>query len=219
MGQITDFLRYFWEIRADIITLTGQHLWLAAVAILAGSAVAIPLGIFISRQPKLGHPIIDVAGMLYTVPSLAMLGFLLPFMGIGWRPTIVALAIYSLLPLLRNTYVGITEVDKALKEAALGMGATKLQLLLRVELPLAFPVIMAGLRTVTVLTVGIATMGALIGAGGLGVLVFRGLQMMNNKILLAGTIPVAVLAVLFDQLLGYIERKVRNMVGLDALKG
>lgn len=215
MEHIVSFFQYVWELRGEILVLTGQHLWLSAVSILIGSGVAIPLGIFISRKPKWGSPIMDIAGMLYTVPSLAMLGFLLPFLGIGWLPTITALGIYTLLPLLRNTYVGITEVDAGVKEAAIGMGVTKRQLLFRVELPLAFPVIMAGLRTVTVLTVGIATMGALIGAGGLGVLVFRGLQMMNNKALLAGTIPVALLAVLLDQILGFFERRLRILTGIE----
>lgn len=215
MGE-NGFLQYLWQMRGEICLLAGQHLWMSVVAIGAGSLIAIPLGIFISRRPRWGSFLIDVAGMLYTVPSLAMLGFLLPFLGIGWVPTITALAIYSLLPLMRNTYVGITEVDSALKEAAMGMGATKAQLLWKVELPLAFPVIMAGLRTVTVLTVGITTMGALVGAGGLGVLVFKGMQTMNNRVLLAGTIPVALLAVILDQLLGMIERKLRVMVGLDA---
>lgn len=214
MEQIVSFFHYMWELRNEILVLTGQHLGISAVSILVGSGVAIPLGIFMSRKPKWGNPIMDIAGMLYTIPSLAMLGFLLPFMGIGWLPTITALAIYTLLPLLRNTYVGITEVDAGIKEAAVGMGVTKMQLLFRVELPLAFPIIMAGLRTVTVLTVGIATMGALIGAGGLGVLVFRGIQVLNNQALLAGTIPVALLAILLDQILGFIERKLRALTGI-----
>ena len=153
---------------------------------------------------------IQLCGMLYTVPSLALLGLLIPFLGLGWLPTIVALTIYALLPLLRNTYVGIREVDAALKEAATGMGATDRQLLGQVEWPLALPFIMAGLRTVTVMTIGIATLGALVGAGGMGVLIFRGLHMMDNTLLLAGTLPVALLAVAADNLLERGELRVRQ---------
>ena len=152
--------------------------------------------------------------MLYTVPSLALLGLLIPFLGLGWAPTIVALTIYSLLPLLRNTYIGIVEVDAALKEAAIGMGATDRQLFCQVEWPLALPFIMAGLRTVTVMTIGIATLGALVGAGGLGVLIFRGLHMMDNSLLLAGTLPVALLAVAADNLLEWGELRVQQAMGV-----
>lgn len=207
------FLSYFWEIRGQIAELALQHVWLSMVGVLVGTLTAVPLGIFISGHPKISGYVIDMAGMLYTVPSLAILGVLLPFMGLGWLPTITALTIYSWLPVLRNTCTGISNVDPAVKEAALGMGATANQLLFRVELPMAFPVIMAGIRTVAVLTVGITTMGALVAAGGLGSLIFTGISMMDNYKILAGTIPIAALAIALDQLLGIVERKVSFRMG------
>lgn len=203
-----------WALRGEIGVLLVQHAALAAAGIVGGAVIAIPTGVFISRHPSWGAPLIQFAGMLYTIPSLALLGLLIPFLGLGWAPTIVALTIYSLLPLLRNTYVGIVAVDAALKEAATGMGATDRQLFCQVEWPLALPFIMAGLRTVTVMTIGIATLGALVGAGGLGVLIFRGLHMMDNSLLLAGTLPVALLAVAADNLLEWGERRVQQAMGV-----
>ena len=215
--QSLGFWAQIWALRAEIGVLLVQHALLAAAGIVGGAVIAIPAGIFISRHQAWGAPLVQFAGMLYTVPSLALLGLLIPFLGLGWLPTIVALTIYSLLPLLRNTYVGISEVDAALKEAAIGMGATDRQLLCQVEWPLALPFIMAGLRTVTVMTVGIATLGALVGAGGMGVLIFRGLHMMDNTLLLAGTLPVALLAVAADNLLERGELRVRQAMGSLAI--
>ncbi len=211
------FWEQIWALRGEVCVLLVQHAALAAAGIVGGTAIAIPAGVFISRHPSWGSPLIQFAGMLYTVPSLALLGLLIPFFGLGWAPTIVALTIYSLLPLLRNTYVGIMEVDAALKEAATGMGATDRQLLCQVEWPLALPFIMAGLRTVTVMTIGIATLGALVGAGGLGVLIFRGLHMMDNSLLLAGTLPVALLAVAADNLLEWGELRVQREMGVFSI--
>ncbi len=189
--------------------LTVRHAWMALAGVTIGTLTAVPIGIAISRKPRASAVVIDLAGMLYTIPSLALLGFLLPFMGLGWMPTITALVIYSWLPVLRNTCTGILGVDPAAKEAAKGMGSTNLQLLMNVELPLALPVIMAAIRTVAVLTVGITVMGALVGARGLGELIFQGIAMMNNKTILAGTIPVSIMALTFDQLLGMVERKLK----------
>lgn len=215
--QSLGFWAQIWALRAEIGVLLVQHALLAAAGIVGGAVIAIPAGIFISRHQAWGAPLVQFAGMLYTVPSLALLGLLIPFLGLGWLPTIVALTIYSLLPLLRNTYVGISEVDAALKEAAIGMGATDRQLFCQVEWPLALPFIMAGLRTVTVMTIGIATLGALVGAGGLGVLIFRGLHMMDNSLLLAGTLPVALLAVVADNLLEWGELRVRQAMGVFSI--
>ena len=212
--QSLGFWAQIWALRAEIGVLLVQHALLAAAGIVGGAVIAIPAGIFISRHQAWGAPLVQFAGMLYTVPSLALLGLLIPFLGLGWLPTIVALTIYSLLPLLRNTYVGISEVDAALKEAAIGMGATDRQLFCQVEWPLALPFIMAGLRTVTVMTIGIAALGALVGAGGLGVLIFRGLHMMDNGLLLAGTLPVALLAVAADNLLEWGELRVQRAMGV-----
>ena len=212
--QALEFMAQVWLLRGEIGLLLIQHAMLAAAGIICGAAIAIPVGVFISRHPAWGEPLVQFCGMLYTVPSLALLGLLIPFLGLGWAPTIVALTIYSLLPLLRNTYIGIVEVDAALKEAAIGMGATDRQLFCQVEWPLALPFIMAGLRTVTVMTIGIATLGALVGAGGLGVLIFRGLHMMDNSLLLAGTLPVALLAVAADNLLEWGELRVQQAMGV-----
>lgn len=213
MEELAAFINFVWSIRLQLLQLSGEHLTLAAAGIGAGGIVAVPLGIWIARHPRVGSPLVDAASMLYTVPSLALLGFLIPFLGLGWPPAIAALLLYSLLPLLRNTYVGISEVDVFVKEAAIGMGATRLQLLWRVELPLALPFIMAGLRTVTVLTIGITTLGALVGAGGLGVLIFQGIHMMDTGYLLAGTLPVAVMAVAADQSLAAVEQRLRRATG------
>jgi osmoprotectant transport system permease protein len=207
-GVIT-FFQYFWSIREMVFELTVRHAWMALVGIALGTLTAVPIGIMISRRPRLSVYVIDLAGMLYTIPSLALLGFLLPFVGLGWLPTIMALVIYSWLPVLRNTCTGILGVDPAAKEAAKGMGATSTQLLFNVELPLAMPVIMAAVRTVAVLTVGITVMGALVGARGLGELIFQGISMMNNHMILAGTIPVSIMALFFDQILGLLERKLK----------
>lgn len=214
MESIMVFLEYVWQTRHTIGLLTWQHALMSLAGVLLGTLTAVPLGVFISRRPVLSGYVIDIAGMLYTIPSLALLGFLLPFLGLGKVPTIVALVIYSWLPVLRNTTAGIVNLDPAVKEAAIGMGATPRQLLFRVELPLAFPVIMAGVRTVAVMTVGVTTMGALVGARGLGELIFTGISMMNNNITLAGTIPVALMAVILDQVLGVVERKIQRAVGL-----
>jgi osmoprotectant transport system permease protein len=206
---VIEFFKYFWEIREMVWVLTVRHAWMALAGVAIGTLTAVPIGIAISRKPRASAVVIDLAGMLYTIPSLALLGFLLPFMGLGWMPTITALVIYSWLPVLRNTCTGILGVDPAAREAAKGMGSTNIQLLMNVELPLALPVIMAAIRTVAVLTVGITVMGALVGARGLGELIFQGISMMNNKTILAGTIPVSIMALTFDQLLGLVERKLK----------
>jgi len=206
---VIGFFQYFWDIREMVAVLTVRHAWMALAGVVLGTLTAVPMGILISRKPKVGVYVIDFAGMLYTIPSLALLGFLLPFLGLGWLPTITALVIYSWLPVLRNTVTGILGVDPAAKEAAKGMGATPYQLLMNVELPLALPVIMAAIRTVAVLTVGITVMGALVGARGLGELIFQGISMMDNRTILAGTIPVSIMALSFDQLLGLLERKLK----------
>ncbi len=209
MEGVIGFFQYFWDIREMVFVLTVRHAWMALAGVTLGTLTAVPIGILISRKPRAGNVVIDLAGMLYTIPSLALLGFLLPFMGLGWLPTITALVIYSWLPVLRNTVTGILGVDPAAKEAAKGMGATAYQLLINVELPMALPVIMAAIRTVAVLTVGITVMGALVGARGLGELIFQGISMMNNWTILAGTIPVSLMALLFDHLLGRLERKLK----------
>lgn len=199
--------------KQEVLTLLVQHIYVSVTAVLLAALVAIPCGILISRVRILGGPLIGLAGTLYTIPSLALFGFLVPFLGIGSAPATVALFIYALLPLLRNTYIGIVEVDKAAVEAALGMGVNRWQLLWRVELPLALPVILAGFRMVVVMTIGLAAIAAFVGGGGLGVLVFRGRALMDTAMIIYATLLIAALAVMADQLCGRLERKARKIVG------
>jgi osmoprotectant transport system permease protein len=196
--------------RAEIASLTFEHLWMVTVSTLLAVAVGIPLGILITSRPVLYKPVIAIANIIQTVPSLALFGFLLPAPWIGERAgrlAVLALMLYALLPLIRNTYVGIKGVDVAIVEAARGMGMTDRQLLFQVELPLAASVILAGIRVAVVLSVGLATIAAAIGAGGLGELIFRGLTMVNNSVILAGAIPAALMALLADVVLGWLERR------------
>lgn len=194
----------------EILERTLEHLLLVGVAITVATLAGIPLGILITRQKNLRQPILGVANILQTIPSLALFGLLIPVPiigGIGAIPAIVALTLYSLLPIIRNTYTGITSVDAAIREAGRGMGMTDRQLLLQVEIPLALGVILAGVRVATVIAIGIATIAAAIGAGGLGVFIFRGIAVVNNQLILAGAIPAAVLALLADLAIGWLERR------------
>ena len=196
--------------RLDIADLTLEHLWMVASSTLIAVAVGIPLGILISRKPVLRNPVIAAANIIQTIPSLALFGFLLPTPWLGDRAgrlAILALTLYALLPLIRNTYAGIESVDRAVVEAARGMGLTDWQLLFKVELPLASSVILAGIRVAVVISVGLATIAAAIGAGGLGELIFRGLAMVNNSVILAGAIPAALMALAADVLLGWLQRR------------
>jgi osmoprotectant transport system permease protein len=190
---------------------TLQHLLLVGASSGVAVIVGVPLGIAIVRAPKLRRPVLAVVNVLQTVPSLALFGFLLPLPllgGIGAKTAIVALVVYALLPIVRNTYTGILGVDAAVRDAATGMGMTDRQLLTIVELPLAAPVILAGIRVATVIGVGIATIASAIGAGGLGDFIFRGLAMVDNRVILAGAIPAALLALALDGALHLLESKV-----------
>ena len=201
---------FFVQNRLEIADLTLEHLWMVGIATLIAVAIGIPLGILISRKPVLRNPVIAAANIIQTIPSLALFGFLLPTPWIGDRAgrlAILALTLYALLPLIRNTYAGIEGVDRAVVEAARGMGLTDWQLLVKVELPLASSVILAGIRVAVVISVGLATIAAAIGAGGLGELIFRGLAMVNNSVILAGAIPAALMALAADVLLGWLERR------------
>jgi len=196
--------------RLDIADLTLEHLWMVGISTLIAVAVGIPLGILIARKPLLRNPVIAGANIIQTIPSLALFGFLLPAPWIGERAgrlAILALTLYALLPLIRNTYAGIEGVDRAVIEAARGMGLTDWQLLVKVQLPLASSVILAGIRVAVVISVGLATIAAAIGAGGLGELIFRGLAMVSNTVILAGAIPAALMALAADVLLGWMERR------------
>ncbi len=195
---------------SEVFELTLQHLWMVAASTLLAVLIGIPLGIFITRKPGWDKPILGGANIIQTIPSLALFGFLLPVPWIGARSdrlAILALTLYALLPLIRNTYAGINGVDRSVVEAGRGMGMTDRQLLVQVELPLALGVIIAGVRVAAVISVGLATIAAAIGAGGLGEYIFRGLAMVNNQLILAGAIPAAGLALLADVTLGWLERR------------
>ncbi|WP_409294557.1 glycine betaine ABC transporter substrate-binding protein [Peribacillus sp. SCS-26] len=205
----SNFLMALWDTMSsrwpDILLGLQQHLFLSIVSIAVAAIIAIPLGIFISRRKRVAEPIIGVVSVFQTIPSLALFGFLLPLFGIGNITAIIALTVYALLPLLRNTYTGLTSVDQSAVEAGKGMGMTQNQILRMIELPLAMPIIMAGLRTASVLTIGVATLAAFIGAGGLGDLIYRGLSTARNELVLAGAIPAAILAVAIDLILKRVE--------------
>src|SRR6476620_9451976 len=205
-----NFWTFISQNKVEIATLTGEHLWIVGISTLLAVAVGVPLGILITRKPALRKPVIAIANIIQTVPSLALFGFLLPAPWFGERAgrlAILALTLYALLPMIRNTYAGITGVDRSIVEAARGMGLTDRQLLFQVQLPLTLGVIIAGVRVATVISVGLATIAAAIGAGGLGEYIFRGLAMVNNQVILAGAIPAALLAILADVSLGWLEKR------------
>ncbi|HEY6332359.1 MAG TPA: ABC transporter permease/substrate-binding protein, partial [Blastocatellia bacterium] len=203
------FLDYILSNRQEVLSLTLQHLALVALGTGLAAAVGVPVGIVLTRRPALSRPVLAVANIVQTIPSLALFGFLIPILGsygIGRLPAIIALFLYSLLPIIRNTYTAILGVDPAIREAARGMGMTDWQLLTKIELPLGLSVIIAGLRVATVISVGTATIAAAIGAGGLGVFIFRGLRMNDNQLILAGAVPAALMALAADFVLGWIQK-------------
>jgi len=206
-----------WGHRLEVAQLTLEHLVLVGLSISIAAGIGLPLGVLMTRKPRLSGPILTFANAVQTIPSLALFGFLipLPFIGgIGARTAIVALVLYSLLPIIRNTFTGISGVDPAIREAGRGMGMTDLQLLWTVEIPLALSVIFAGLRVATVLCVGIATIAAAVGAGGLGMFIFRGVSMVDSRLILAGAIPSAALALIADFGLGAIEKRFSKLLCL-----
>lgn len=197
-------------IERDIAAQTAEHVFLVAVSIAIAVLIGVPLGIFLTRKPSLSSPVMGFANVMQTVPSLALFGFLIPIPlvgGIGNRTAIVALVLYALLPILKNTYVGIQSVDPSVVEAGRGMGMTDFERLRIIELPLALPTVLAGIRIATVVAVGLATIAAAIGAGGLGNSIFRGLAMVDNRLILAGAVPAAALAIAADGLLGRLEKR------------
>ncbi len=202
--------RFLWDRRGEIAALTAQHVALVAAAASIAVAIGVPLGILLTRRPRLARPVLAASNVVQTIPSLALFGFLIPMPflgGIGARTAIVALVVYSLLPILRNTYTGIRSVDPAVVEAARGLGLTDRQRLTWVELPLAFPVVLAGIRIAVVVGIGLATIAAAIGAGGLGVLIFRGVATVDHRLILAGALPAAILALSADAALSAVERR------------
>jgi osmoprotectant transport system permease protein len=207
---VSGLAAYFWERRGDIAALALQHLSLVAISTALAVAVGVPLGVALTRRPRLARPVLGFASVVQTIPSLALFGFLIPLPligGIGARTAIAALSVYALLPILRNTYVGITSVDPATVEAAVGLGMTPGERLRLVELPLSLPVVLAGVRIAAVVSIGLATIAAAVGAGGLGVLIYRGIAILDNRLILAGAVPAAVLALAVDGVLGFFERR------------
>jgi osmoprotectant transport system permease protein len=204
--------QFFVSHRAEILDATATHMTLVLIAMVIAILIAVPLGMVIVQRPTLRNIALGIASVFQTIPSLALFGFLIPIPligGIGPRTAIVALVLYALLPILRNTYVGLTGIDAAVLQAAEAMGMTNTQILWRVRLPLALPVILAGIRTATIITIGVATIAAAIGAGGLGTFIFRGVAMVSNAVILAGAIPAALLAIAADVLLAWLERRLK----------
>lgn len=206
---MSNLLGFLWERRGEILALTGEHVVLVAAASAIAVAIGVPVGVALTRRPALAKPVLGFANVVQAIPSLALFGFLIPVPligGIGARTAIFALVVYSLLPILRNTYAGVRSVDPAVIEAADGIGMTLGQRRRRVELPLALPVVLAGVRVAVVVAVGLATIAAAIGAGGLGVLIYRGIATADHRLILAGALPAAALALAFDFGLGALEK-------------
>jgi osmoprotectant transport system permease protein len=202
--------RFMLQNRGQVLELTFEHLRLVGFSTLFAMLIGIPLGIAIAHRPRFNRPVLASANIIQTIPSLALFGFLLPVPWLGERSdrlAILALTLYALLPIIRNTYTGIRGVDPAVVEAGRGMGLTESQLLFQVELPLAVSVILSGVRVAVVISVGLATIAAAIGAGGLGEFIFRGLAMVDDRVILAGAIPAAILALVADFGVGWLERR------------
>jgi osmoprotectant transport system permease protein len=207
-----NFIHFLRHNGDQILSATLEHLWLVGASMFIAIVVGVPLGVVVTRRKWLGKPILGTASVAETIPSLALFGFLLPVPWLGARAdrlAIFALALYALLPIIRNTVAGISGIDPGVRDAALAMGMTQNQILFKVELPLAFSYLIAGIRVATVLTIGIATIAAAIGAGGLGEFIFRGLAMVNDQLIFAGALPAAILALLADFLLGRLEHHLR----------
>ena len=198
-----------WADRSEILHLSAEHVFLVFVSIALAVAIGVPVGILMTRRPRLGKPILAFANIVQTIPSLALFGFLIPIPyigGIGTRTAVLALLLYSLLPIIRNTFAGISGVEPAVREAARGMGMTDSQILWQVEIPLSLGVIFAGVRVATVIAVGVATIAAAIGAGGLGMFIFRGTSMLDYRVILAGAIPAALIALAADFGMSTLEK-------------
>ncbi|MEM8967545.1 MAG: ABC transporter permease/substrate-binding protein [Bacteroidota bacterium] len=210
--MLAEFFSFLIEQRAEILQQTYEHLWITTIALVVATVIGITIGILLTRYETAAQPMLGFVNIIQTIPSIALLGFMLPFFGIGVLPAIIALFLYALLPIVRNTYTGIQGVDGAIKEAALGMGMTDGQILRMVELPLAAPIIFAGVRTAMVINIGVATLCALIAAGGLGEFIFRGIAVNNTYMILAGAIPASLLAIVLDTLLSLIQRYIQKLL-------
>ena len=203
-----EFIDYIIENKDQIISLCIEHIELTALALIISIIIGVPIGILISYKRKLNKPVLGITSVTQAIPSMALLGFMIPFLGIGTAPAIVVVVLYSLLPIIKNTYTGIANISPATVEAATGIGLTKAQILTKIQIPEALPIIMAGVRISSVSAVGLMTMAAFIGGGGLGYLIFSGIRTVNNYQILAGAIPACILALLVDYFFGAIEKLV-----------
>jgi len=203
---LLNLLNYFIENLGLVLKLTLEHVQITVISVSVSTVIGVAIGIVITRYRKAATAVIGAAGIIYTIPSLALFGMLIPFIGIGIKPALIALILYSQLALIRNTFVGIIHIDPAIREAGQGMGMSQWQFLRMIELPMALPVIMAGIRTAAVMNIGTATIAAYIGAGGLGWLIFRGIASVHTEQIVAGAVPVALLAIGVDQLFVLLER-------------
>ncbi len=210
MELLVQIVTLFQERGSWFLGLVGAHIALALSAIIMASAIGLALGILISEKEGLAPAVLGVCNVLYTIPSISLLGILIPFTGIGDRTAIIALTIYGVMPMVRNTYAGIKGVDADILEAARGMGSTKAQLLLRIKLPLAAGVIMAGVRNMVVMVIAVTGIASFVGAGGLGVAIYRGITIYNPAMTAAGSLLIALLALVSDLLLGRLERHFRK---------
>ncbi|MDO5574387.1 MAG: ABC transporter permease [bacterium] len=210
MELLTEIIRTFSERREWFGELILQHIGLSAVAIILAGVIGILLGILISDHERMAAPILGIANVFYTIPSISLLGMLIPFIGIGDKTAVTALTIYGIMPMVRNTYTGIRNVDENVITAARGMGSTDLQIMLKIKLPLALGVITAGFRNVVVMTISVAAIASFIGAGGLGVAVYRGITVYNAALTFCGSVLIALLALISDWLLGRLERRINR---------
>ena len=203
-----EFLEYISDNIEEIISLLIEHIELTFLSVLLAIIIGVPIGILISYVKKINKPVLGIASVIQAIPSMALLGFAIPFLGIGTTPAIVMVVLYSLLPIIKNTFTGISNIDSNMIESATGIGLTKWQILVKIQIPLALPVIMAGIRISAVTAVGLMTMAAFIGGGGLGYLVFSGIRTVNNYQILAGAIPACLLALAVDYIIGIVEKLV-----------
>lgn len=210
MEFLKSVLTLYGERREWFLGLLGEHIALAATAILIAGALGLVLGIFISEHRRLAPVIMGISNVFYTIPAISLLGFLIPLLGIGDKNAVTALTIYALMPMIRNTYTGLTTTDPDIVEAAKGMGSTRYQILFRVRLPLAMSVILAGLKNMVVMTISVCGIASFVGAGGLGTAIFRGITMYNPAMTFAGSLLIALLALLCDLLLGLVEKHLKK---------
>lgn len=212
-----NFFQFIASRSDELIKLTIQHIQITGLAVLLAILLGVPVGIFISKHRNLRSPVLGVANIFQTIPSLALFGLIIPLLGTGYVPSVFVLFLYALLPIIKNTFIGINSVEEAIIDAGRGMGMTAKQILTKVEIPLALPVIMGGIRISTVINIGTATIAALIGAGGLGEMIFKGISMASDNMVLAGAVPTALLAIFADKVLGMVETKL-TPIGITSQK-